>query len=442
MRRFFQSFGGFPGAFHGPRARLARAFVTLLLAVVAVCATAGPSAAKHHRIKIPVPIAKPDPDDIKFAQFVHDFRDTALATGITADTYDKAMSGIVRNPRVQQLNQEQPEFTRPVWDYLDGAVSPWRISKGQEMEASYGTMLANIEQHYGVPKEILVAIWGVESAYGTAMGGFNMFEALTTLAYDGPRQDYARKELLAALKMMQQEKYDPTQMTSSWAGAFGNTQFVPSSFLDHAVDGDGDGKRDLWHSPADALASSAKLLSEAGWKRGADWGYEIKLPDGFAYESADVDLQKPLSEWKKLGLKTIFGADLPDSADAASIYLPAGARGPAFLVLDNFRTVLKYNNAASYALAVCYLANRLRGSAEIATAWPRYEQPLSRDERFAFQTDLKKLGYDPGVIDGVIGHGVRAAARKYQKDHALAADGFVTQDLLTRMDAEVKAKGL
>ncbi|HEY5338550.1 MAG TPA: lytic murein transglycosylase [Rhizomicrobium sp.] len=376
---------------------------------------------------------------MKFAAFVQNFRATALAAGIRADIYDASMAGIHRNPRVEDLNLQQPEFVKPIWSYLDGAVSDDRVSKGHEMLDGYPAMLSGLEGKYGVPKEILVAIWGIESNYGSAMGGFNMFEALATLAYDGPRQEFGRHELLAALKMEQEEGLQPSQMTSSWAGAFGHTQFEPSSFADHAVDGDGDGRRDLWHSPADALASTAALLANAGWARGERWGYEVVLPKGFAYDLADPDAMKTVSDWKALGVKTALGNDLPASASQGAIYLPAGYRGPAFMVFDNFRVVLKYNNAASYALAVCLLSNRLRGAAPVMASWPREEPSLSHDDRFTFQTDLQKLGYDPGAIDGVLGRKVRGALRAYQKARGLPADGFPTVEMLGRLNADVKS---
>jgi membrane-bound lytic murein transglycosylase B len=270
------------------------------------------------------------------------------------------------------------------------------------------------------------------------MGRFNMFEALATLAYDGPRADYARPQLIAALQMMQRQKYAAADMTSSWAGAFGQTQFVPTTFLNQAVDGDGDGKIDLWNSVADALASTANVISSAGWKSGKPWGTEIVLPKDFAYEDADLDMVAPLAKWKMRGVKAAAGEGLPASDEPASIYLPAGGRGPAFLVFPNFKTILKYNNAASYALAVCLLADQLKGLPGIAGAWPRDEQPLTRDERLAMQSALATLGYNIGKIDGLFGSKSRAALRAWQKKHAIPADGFATEDLLTRIATDAK----
>ena len=377
----------------------------------------------------------------QFRAFVADYRATAIQAGIDPQIYDSSMAGLARNPRVEQLNLQQPEFVKPIWSYLDGAVSPARIAKGQAMLAAYAPALANIEQRYGVQKEILVAIWGIESDFGALMGNFNMFDALATLGYAGPRADFGRRELLNALRLEQQEHYAPTQMTSSWAGAFGQTQFVPSAFLKYAMDGDGDGRRDLWRSPADALASAANLLLQSGWERNAVWGYEIVLPASFPYEFADLDKPTTISYWRRIGVRAAGGLDLPDSDARAAIYLPAGARGPAFMVFDNFHTVLKYNNAGSYALAVCTLADRLKGLPPIVAAWPRNETPLTRLEQLALQTYLQKLGFDPGPLDGVLGRQGRSALRAWQIARRVIPDGFATQSMLQQIEREVSAQG-
>jgi membrane-bound lytic murein transglycosylase B len=395
----------------------------------------------HAQTAASLPYVQPLSPDAKFNAFIRDFRSQTLAAGISAQIYDTSMTGLIRDPDVEALNLNQPEFSKPIWSYLDGAVSDKRVSQGQMAMQSYPTALANIESRYGVPKEIVVAIWGMESNYGSAMGNFNIFDALATLAYDGPRAGYARKELLNALRMEQQENLSPSQMTASWAGAFGHTQFVPSAFLKYAVDGDGDGKRDLWHSAPDALASTANLLSSSGWTRGGRCQQEVVLPSGFAYELADGESQKSIDEWRKLGVTRPSGAELAPSSTQAAILLPAGAHSPAFFVYDNFKVVLLYNNSLNYALGVCYLAHRLGGGAPIVGAWPRGEPALSRDDRVALQLDLKKLGFDPGDADGLLGHRVRATLRLYQKARGLPADGFPTQSLLQRMTQEVAAKG-
>ena len=421
-----------------------------LAATLAACAVAAPNArpfvpsAYAPKPASVIPAAATDDAkvaDAKFAAFVRDFRTTALAQGIRPETYDRSTAGIIRNPRVEQANLQQPEFAKPIWDYLDGAVSDKRVTTGAAVLVANAAILDRIEKRFSVPREYLVAIWGIESNYGEAMGHFNMFEALATLAYDGPRMEYGKRELIAALKMEERENLDPKEMTSSWAGAFGQTQFVPSSFLSEAVDFEGTGKIDLWHSQADALASAAVLLANAGWKQGAPWGYEVALPADFDFGEADIDTIKTVAEWKKIGVRKIGGEALGASDANASILVPAGAHGPAFIVFDNFKTVLKYNNAQSYALGVCLLADRIKGGGPIVAPWPRQEIPLSRDERIAFQNNLKKLGYDPGDIDGVLGHKVRASLRAYQKAHGIPADGFATQELLVRMEREIAAKG-
>jgi membrane-bound lytic murein transglycosylase B len=375
--------------------------------------------------------------DAKFRDFIAGFRTTAIRAGIDAQLYDSATASIVRNARVETLNLEQPEFVKPIWDYLTSALSPERIVTGQRLLADYRPMFDAIEKRFGVQREVLVAIWGIESDYGTQMGSFNIFEALATLAYDGPRADFGRRELLDALRIAQQEHLPPGEMTSSWAGASGQTQFVPSSFLRFAVDEDGDGRKDLWRSAADALASAANLLAQSSWEPGASWGYQVALPAGFPFETADLDNVQTITVWRNLGVRGIGGWGLPVSDARAAIYLPAGARGPAFIIFDNFRTLLKYNNAASYALAVCLLADRLKGYAPLAAVWPMEELPLARSERLLLQGDLAKLGFNPGNVDGIVGTQTRNAVRIYQKSRGLVPDGYASRLLLARIQAEL-----
>lgn len=422
-----------------PLTRLA-ALTCLLLAVAC---TAVPPKSQLPPVPAQTPAGPVPPvagGDEKFQAFVRDFEATALAAGVSPQTYDLAMRGIAPIPAIAQANLNQPEFARPVWSYLDSAVSERRIADGKAMLAQYAPTLASIEATSGVPKEILVAIWGMETDYGRDTGGYNLFAALATLAYDGPRQDYARPELLAALQILQTRHYPISEMVASWAGAFGQTQFVPTAFLKYAGDGDGDGKIDLWRSAPDALASAANLLRQSGWAAGQGWGYEVVLPANFAYEDADLDIQKPLSEWSARGVRLVSGAALPPGDATASIFLPAGARGPAFAVFPNFQVILKYNNAASYALAVALLADRIAGAPPLAASWPRDEPALSREERQRFQTDLAALGFDPGAADAVLGRKTRAALRLYQKARGFAADGFPTAALLDRLDGDVAAK--
>jgi len=423
-------------------------------AIVLVVGFAVPGEAKHHRAhhegrhkhsrdEIPVPIQSPrdnlgedenNREDSGFAKFLRDFREEAIAAGIKPSIYARATSGIALNTRVKELNEYQPEFSRAIWDYLDSAVSDQRISKGKEVLDGNSALFNRLEKKYGVPRETLAAIWGIETAYGQSQGSFNLFEALATLAYEGTRVEYGRRQLLAALRIAQTENLDPREMTGSWAGAFGHTQFVPTTFLDHAVDGDGDGVRDLSNSLADALASTASYLKDSGWREGGWWGEEVLLPKDFISENADPDLRKSRSEWGKLDVTNVNGQQLSGD-EVGVIYLPAGYRGPAFLTLPNFDALLTYNTAASYALAIGLLSDRLRGRI-VMGSWPRDEQPLGRDQIIELQKDLAALGYGVGNPDGLIGNKTRAAVRKYQKAHQLPADGFATMDLFYKILGE------
>jgi membrane-bound lytic murein transglycosylase B len=421
--------------------RIALLFLLLIVAACAPARIAPPPAAPAPAPVAPAPLP-PLPamgGDAAFQGFVRDFETTAVTAGITTDTYNRAMAGIVPVATIQQVIDNQPEFAKQVWSYLDSAVSARRVANAKVMLTRYADTLAAMESKSGVPKEILVAIWGMETDYGSSIGDYNLFATLTTQAYQGPRQQYAKNELLAALKLLQRENYPVSEMTASWAGAFGQTQFMPSTFFKYATDGDGDGKIDLWNSAPDALASTAAMFTNEGWQTGKPWGYEVKLPKGFDYSMADLDEQKPLSDWAAMGVQTADGAALPEGSDPASLYLPAGARGPAFMLFENFRVIMKYNNAASYALAVGMLADRMAGAKPFVASWPRNERALSREERSQFQTDLKTLGYDPGDTDGVLGRKTRSALKQYQKSKNLPADGFPTAGLLASLDTDARS---
>jgi len=369
---------------------------------------------------------------LSFSQWREQFRAEALAAGISAATFDQAFAGVQPDPAVIEADRSQPEFTRPVWQYLEGAISPQRVRSGRRLLSEHATTLDQIEARYGVDRETLVAVWGLESSFGQIMGDKSVIRSLATLAHEGRRPAFAKSQLIAALDILQHGDVAPQRMRGSWAGAMGQTQFIPTTYNTHAVDFDGDGKRDIWNSSADALASAAHYLQASGWKQGKAWGFEVELPEGFDYALADTEIRKPLAEWRSLGLRNLPG----DQEEAsASLLLPAGHRGPAFLIMDNFRAILRYNNSSAYALAIGLLAENFQGKGEVAGSWPRGEQPLSRSERLELQERLVAQGFDPGTPDGIIGANTRKAIRGFQQRLGWPADGHPTQELLGRLRA-------
>lgn len=367
-----------------------------------------------------------------FRDWLARFRQEARREGISEATLASALDGVRYRPRVIELDRSQPEFVRPIWQYLDSAVSAQRVTQGRAKLAEHRATARQMEQRYGVPAEVIVAIWGIESNYGGNFGSFSTLEALATLAYEGRRSDFARGELLAALRIIDAGDIAPERMVGSWAGAMGHTQFIPSSFEAYAVDGDGDGRRDIWGSIPDVMASTANYLARAGWVPGQPWGVEVVIPDGFDYAQAELSTRRSAAEWASLGVRPVGGGRLPDF-DAASVIVPAGARGPAFLVGPNFRAILRYNNATSYALAVGTLANEIAGRGGIQGSWPREEQPLSRAQMREMQRALNDRGFDVGTPDGIMGPNTRRGLRAYQRSIGVAPDGFATLRLLERL---------
>jgi len=368
-----------------------------------------------------------------FSEWRDQFRDEALAAGISADTFERAFAGIEPDPSVIEADRSQPEFTRPVWQYLDGAISPQRVRNGQRLLGEHATTLTGIEARYGVGRETLVAIWGLESSFGQIMGDKSVIRSLATLAYEGRRPAFAKSQLLGALEIIQRGDVSPARMRGSWAGAMGQTQFIPTTYNTHAVDFDGDGRRDIWSSTADALASAAHYLQASGWDANQPWGFEVQLPAKFDYALADSSIRKPLAEWRRLGVQ---GMPAIQGNASASLLLPSGHRGPAFLVLDNFRAILRYNNSSSYALAIGLLSDRFQGKGQVVGSWPIGEQPLSRSERMELQQRLVASGFDPGTPDGIIGANTRKAIRSLQQQLGWPADGHPTQELLGRLRAQ------
>lgn len=408
-----------------------RALALLPLLLLAACAQAPaenlPTATATAAVQTATETTLPS-----FADWRQAMRSEAIAAGIDAALFDRVFAGVTPDPAVLKADSSQPEFTRPVWEYLDGAVSSSRIGRGRVLLAQHNAMLQRIEQQYGVEAQILVAIWGLESNFGNNIGSHSVIRSLATLAYDGRRQGFWRAQLLAALQILQNGDVPSDRMIGSWAGAMGQTQFMPTTYNQHAVDFDGDGKRDLWNSSADALASAAHYLQASGWQRGQPWGFEVRLPSDFDYALADPDQRRSLTEWAELGVRPLAPTGAAASA-RASLQLPAGHQGPAFLLLDNFRSILKYNNSTSYALAIGLLADNLLRSTEIKGQWPRGERQLGRSERVELQELLAQAGFDPGPADGIIGANTRKAIRALQLQLNWPADGYPNTQLLQQL---------
>lgn len=373
--------------------------------------------------------------DESFDRWVQDFWPVAQAEGISRATYENAFRGVTPDPEVLEKAQFQPEFVKPMWEYVAGAASEKRVATGRDMLAQHSALLDQIEQAYGVDRHILVAIWGMESSYGEVLNDpkivRSVIRSLATLAWgDKRRARFGRQQLLAALKIAENGDISMDGLTGSWAGAMGHTQFIPTTYQAYAVDFDGDGRRDMWSSPVDALASAGNYLNKSGWVGGKTWGYEVMLPADFDYRLADVETSHALGEWERLGVRRPGGEGFPRQEDKGVLLAPAGASGPAFLLLRNHYVIKRYNNATAYALGVGHLADRLRGGSGFAQGWPNSERPLSRDETAELQGHLTRVGLYQGAIDGKIGPRSRAAIRAFQSGRGLAADGFAGVRLL------------
>lgn len=378
-------------------------------------------------------VAAENNDDPEFASFLSTLAAESAKAGVSPATFDRATRGMTRDPEVIALATAQPEHDMTVGAYVRRLVTPQRVETGRARLADLAPTLAAIEQRYGVDRHILVAIWGVESSYGTAIGERNVIRSLASLAVgDQRRAPFWRRELLAALAILQQGDATAEQMVGSWAGAVGQTQFIPTTFRAHAVDFDADGRRDLWRTPADALASAAAYVQTSGWRRGQSWGLEVILPAGFDVGLSGEQARRPASAWRDLGVIPAAGRPWPEAMDLR-LLLPAGSAGPAFLVGAGFDAVLRYNPATSYALAVSLLADRIAGAPELAAAWPEGDRALARAEREDLQRLLAAAGYDPGPVDGVLGGLTRAALRSYQRKQALPPDGYPDPTILQRL---------
>lgn len=372
-----------------------------------------------------------------FNACVQALRGEAMGLGITRQTFDQAMKDVEPDQGVLDAMDNQPEFTTPVWDYLAVLVDAQRIADGKAGLGEWAAVLESVEQKFGVDRHTVVAVWGVETNYGKNMGKRPLVRSLATVSCFGGRQRYFRGELVAAMRILQSGDMPPESLTGSWAGAFGHTQFMPSTFHRSAVDFDGDGRRDIVGSVPDALASSANFLKNAGWTSGQPWGYEVRLPELYNGPSGRRN-RRPLAEWSRLGIRGADGAPLSGSGRAA-LLLPAGAGGPAFIVFRNFDAIFAYNASESYALAIAHLSDRLRGAGPFQAAWPTDDPGLSRAERRELQELLIKQGHDIGVADGMIGARTRAAIEAFQASAGLPADGHAGKKVLNALRA-LKAK--
>jgi lytic murein transglycosylase len=359
----------------------------------------------------------------------------AARRGVPRAVFEANVAGLTPDLRIMDLLDAQPEFTKSFWDYLDILVTGDRIQNGRAILAQHRASFDAAEKAYGVDRHIVAAIWGIESNYGTQIGGRSVIRSTATLACIGRRQDYFREEFLSALEIIARGDVRADRLKGSWAGAFGPTQFMPTSFKRYAVDFDADGRRDVVDSVPDVIASTANNLKKDGWAAGQTWGYEVVVPQGFNFLLADRSRVLALREWEHVGVRRAGGRTFPRGGDRAYLLVPAGAQGPAFLMLHNFTVIMKYNPAEAYALAIGHLADRLRGGDPFVQPWPRHERVLTRTERYELQELLAQRGYDVGEPDGRLGGKTRSALRQFQATVGQVPDGFASANILERLRA-------
>lgn len=377
--------------------------------------------------------------DVAFQNWVAQFQAEARVAGISDAVLAQAFHGVTApDQSVLDAAGHQPEFVRPIWEYLDSAVSDRRVTNGQQVLRDHAVALERIEQATGVSRYVVVAIWGMESSYGEVLQNHNIVKpvirSLATLAYaDERRRQFGREQLMAALQILQRGDTTAANMYGSWAGAMGHTQFIPTTYLAHSADYDGDGRSDIWQNIPDALYSTANYLRASGWVAGHTWGYEVRLPQGFDWRLADETTERTLAQWSQLGITRAAGQAFPRPNDIATLVVPAGAGGPAFLMLRNFDVIKRYNNATSYALAVGHLADRLLGLSGFRSDWPRDLQPLTRTQVERMQHLLSQRGFSTGGVDGRIGPNTRGAIRAFQASVGLTPDGYASTALLAQL---------
>lgn len=359
-------------------------------------------------------------------------QDRAITAGVSQGTASSVMANVEHLDRVIELDRRQPEFTTTFADYLGRRVNEDRINKGRLLLEQHSELLNRVTEETGVPAPYLVAFWGLETNFGSYFGKMSVPSALTTLACDPRRSSFFTEQLIAALRIIDEGAIPANQMEGSWAGAMGHVQFMPTVFLKHAVDADGDGKRDLWHSLPDAMMSAGKFLQAMDWNPNYRWGREVLLPQQFDYALAD-GRRLPLSKWRELGIRDAFGEALADESIEASLVVPAGHEGPAFLAYHNFKVIMGWNRSEFYAIAVGHLADRVAGAGGLQNPPPEDVPALSRDAILDLQRSLNERGFDSGKPDGIIGSGTRSAIRKYQSATGLVADGYPGQTVLDKL---------
>lgn len=363
--------------------------------------------------------------DGPFEDWREGFAGQLRADGVRDATVSSMLDGLEPDDRVIDRDRTQPEFVRPIWQYLDSAVSPERIANGRRAKDRVGTTLNQIEDRFEVDGETLVAIWGLESAYGAIQGDFDVVRSLATLAWEGRRRNFAETQLRAVAQMIENGYARREDLRGSWAGAMGHTQFIPATYMERAVDFDGDGRRDIWNSEADALASAANLLARAGWRHRDPVFAEVRLPSGFDYAGWNESRRQTVAEWAGAGIRPAQGEfSSEDLHREARLIIPAGADGPGFLAFRNFEALLRYNNSTAYVLGVGYLAEAIAGRGSRAENWPEDNPPISRSQSQQLQQALTALGHDTGGVDGIIGPNTRSALRDFQRAQGLEPDGY------------------
>lgn len=378
----------------------------------------------------------------EFNAWLAGVRKEALERGISTATLDRVLSGLQPIPRVIELDQRQPEFTEAFLDYLDRRVTPARIEEGRRQLQQHQALLAEIQRRYDIPPPILVALWGLETNYGSFLGDYPIPAALATLAFDPRRSQFFREQLFDALAIVEAGHVEPEAMRGSWAGAMGHLQFMPSTFRAYAVDADGDGRIDLWRSLPDAFASAANYLRRLGWRGDEIWGREVRLPDRFDWELSRPNLTKPVNAWSAMGVTQADGSPLPRSELPGAILVPQGHKGPAFLVYPNFNLIMNWNRSLSYALAVGHLSDRLRGMPELRQGQAARHERMTRQQVVDLQRQLEILGFEPGEPDGVIGARTRAALRAFQRSVGLPPDGYASPEVIARVRGVALSRGL